>query len=232
MKACGWLVVLYLFSVLGGAAAQDTKARSNAAVVAPKATPTRNTAASVTPAPQVRRPLITTNLGARDMEFLQNLVANGALSAWLGGLAKTRAETDQVRAVGDALQSTQEEENKHLSILAAQKGLPAENAQKESPRQKKLASEFEKLEGLKFDKACMQAMLEATQKAVGSYEAGTKSQDKDIRSFAEQMLPIAREKMELASKVAGRSAADGPKRLFRGTSPQIQPIGEAIAPPK
>src|SRR4051794_34050118 len=60
-----------------------------------------------TPAAEGGVALITTELGGRDLLFFTKTHEIGALETWLGEQAKTKGEADKVKAVGDALQSTQ-----------------------------------------------------------------------------------------------------------------------------
>ncbi len=188
------------------AAAEPAEADSNPAKV-PVKTPAAAEPADLKPA------LISTELGGRDLLFLQTVAELGRMQSWLGEQAKNRAETDQVRAVGDALQATQVEEEKYLVQMAAKKGVHLDLAGAASP--KALAEWLGKLKGPRFEKAVMERMVAIGQEAVGNYEAGVQSRDEDIKRYAEQMLPVAKDKLLLASRMAGSAPRNSGTPAFR-----------------
>ena len=177
------------------------------------------------PIPQVRekpaRELITTDIGGRDLQFFSSAIESGLLVAYLGDLAKTRAEAGAIKDVGSALANTQADENKQLVRLAALKGVTL-STEPPAP-QAKIAEEIDKLTGSAFDKACMDKIIAAAKDSVASYEGAVESKDGDIKSFSEQMLPISKEKLRLAEKMTG-AGAKAAKALFRtGAKPAATP---------
>jgi predicted outer membrane protein len=166
--------------------------------------------------------LISTTIGGRDLQFLMSAMENGRVQSWLGEQSK-RAESEQLRAIGDAIQSTQEEENRHLQELAAKNGVNM-SGDGSSAMQRKLSQQLAPLKGPKFDKALIDRFVEATQNAVSAYETGLQSKDERIRHFAEQMLPVAKEKRQLVAKLAGTATDASEKPSFRsGTAPAAEP---------
>ena len=183
------------------------------------------------PVPQVgEKPageLITTDIGGRDLEFLWSTVQNGLMVAAFGELAKTRAESGAIKDVGSALANTQADENKQLIRLAALKGVAISTA--EPPEVlAKLSEDLDKLTGSNFDKACMDRIIVISKVVVTAYEGAAASKDADIKSFSEQMLPIAKEKLRLAEKMTG-AGAKAAKALFRTGATPAPPA--PIAPP-
>ena len=182
------------------------------------------------PIPQVgERPageLITTSIGGRDLVFFSSAIESGLLVAYLGDLAKTRAESGAIKDVGSALAHTQADENKQLVRLAALKGVTLSTA---APAQMPaLTDELGKLTASAFDKACMDKIIATSRDAITAYESATESKDADIKSFSEQMLPIAKEKLRLAEKMTG-AGAKAAKALFRTGATPAPPT--PIAPP-
>ena len=185
------------------------------------------------PIPQVREKpaseLITTDIGGRDLQFFSSAIESGLLVAYLGDLAKTRAEAGAIKDVGSALANTQADENKQLVRLAALKGVTL-SIEPPAP-QAKIAEEIEKLTGSNFDKACMDKIIAAAKDSVASYEGAVESKDGDIKSFSEQMLPISKEKLRLAEKMTG-AGAKAAKALFRtGAKPAATPAPPAPPAP-
>ena len=161
--------------------------------------------------------LISSDIGGLDLRFLRNASEAGLLQAYLGELAKTKGQTDHVRKLGATLASTQAEENEQLGKLATRKGvsIPGEVAAVRS----KLVGELEMLEGLKFDKAVLDQLLAVNRLAVSAYEAGANSQDPDIKNFVSQMLPVAKARLQLASKMAGAPTQTNGVPQFRTSTP-------------
>ncbi len=163
-------------------------------------------------------PLISSEVGGRDLQFFHSAVDVGRLEGWLGDLAKNKAETDQIKAIGDALQSTQAESTRFLARLARGKGVDLPNSKTAPTQQKKIADQLGALKGPKFEKALMEQIVVAAQQSVAVYEGAMKSKDEQIRRFAEQMLPISKEKLTLAGRING-SAPSVSAPNFRGNTP-------------
>jgi putative membrane protein len=180
---------------------------------------TAPTAASST-APQEGAPIenrppsgTSSELRARDFQFLAAAMESGELQLYLGELAKAKAETDQVKAVGDVLASTQVEENKKLANLASLKGIPLLST--EPAGKTAVAARLDKLNGPKFDKVLMEEIIAVNQKAVATYEAALNSSDDDIKAFANEGLTLAKEKLTLASKMSGTGRRSDQLPTFR-----------------
>src|SRR5262245_35074237 len=74
------------------------------------------------PAP-FKKPLITSDLGGRELAFLTKANEDGVIMHYLSDLAKTRGESESVRELGESFAAAQEEETNRLIELAAGKGL-------------------------------------------------------------------------------------------------------------
>ncbi len=187
---------------------------------------------ALSPVPQVgEKPvgeLITTDIGGRDLQFFSTAIESGLLVAYLGDLAKTRAESGAIKDVGSALANTQADENKQLVRLAALKGVTLST---EPPAQlPALTEELGKLTASNFDKACMDKIIATSKESVAAYEIAVGSKDGDIRGFSEQMLPISKEKLRLAEKMTG-AGAKAAKALFRtGAKPAGAPAATPVPP--
>jgi predicted outer membrane protein len=143
---------------------------------------------------------------------------NGLVQLYLGELAREKAEAEQVKKVADLLSATQEEENKRLMRLASMKGINLSVAQ--SSAKKTVDARLGKLSGPKFDKTLLEELVAANQRAVATYEAATSTQDQEIRSYAEQGLPLAKEKLLIANKMTGN-----PMRTHRAPAPEPAAAG-------
>ena len=167
--------------------------------------------------------LISTDLGGKDVQFLASIYELGAMQTWLGTQAKTRAEADKVKAVGDALLTTQTEENDLLQRLAKSKGITLPANAMSAAKEKQLETQYAKLTGPKFDKTVMDQISETAQQSVDTYAAAADSSDADIQHFATQILPMVKEKLILAKRLAGKAAPPGARPMFRENVPPAPP---------
>ena len=159
--------------------------------------------------------LISSEMSGQDLQFFTTTVEAGRFQAYLVDLLKTKAQSDQIKALAGALAGTQEQENKQIARLAATKGWTVST--EPTAAQKAMGGELEKVAGPEFDKAAMDKMAAATQEAVAAYETAAQSADKDIKDFSEQMLPLAKEKLRLVDRMTGAGKAAG--QLFRTGAP-------------
>jgi len=159
--------------------------------------------------------LITSEMSGKDLQFFTAAVEAGRVQAYLVELLTTKAESEQIKALGSALSSTQEQENKQITRLAGVKGWKVST--EPTAAQKSIGAALEKETGSHFDKAVMDKVAAASQQAVSAYEAAAQSTDTEIKIFAEQMLPLAQEKLRLVEKMTGAGKAAG--QLFRTGAP-------------
>src|SRR4051812_36746398 len=129
--------------------------------------------------------LISSELGGQEMQFLQAAFELGSLETWLGGQAKTRGESDRVKALGDALQSTQAEENQLMVRLARKKGLNLKSGKTAVAEQKQLETKLRPLKGAKFDEAVLEQIVTTTQKEADAYAKAVDFPDPEVKRFAE-----------------------------------------------
>lgn len=175
--------------------------------------------------------LISSEMSGTDLQFFTSAAEAGRIQIYLVGLLRDKAESEQIKGLGTALIGTQEEENKQVSRLAMLKGWTIST--EPTPAQKAVGAALEKQTGSDFDKAAMDKLIAAGQQSVSAYESAAKSTDGDIKGFAEQMLPLAQEKLRLTEKMTGAGKAAG--QLFRtGAPPKPAPAATppAILPPK
>ena len=151
--------------------------------------------------------LITSEIGGRDLQFLTEALDHGKAQLHLTELALARGQSEKIKALGEMLAATQAEENKKLIRIGALKGVGLPTA--ESTWNKALNSKLAGLSGPKFEKRCLQQLVEVNQRAVTAYETAARPQDTDIKAFVEQGLPLAREKLQFASRMSGTGISQG-----------------------
>jgi hypothetical protein len=147
----------------------------------------------------LRKPLISSDLGGRELTFLTKANEYGVLLNYLAEIGKTKGDSEQLRAVADLLSTTQQQENDKLIQLAANNGktFPALTPE----ILKKMTAKLEPLTGPEFDKACAAELKRVLDAAAANYESGVKSKEPDIQSFAEQGLAMTKDKLSVVGKL-------------------------------
>jgi hypothetical protein len=143
--------------------------------------------------------LISSDLGGRELGFLQKANEHGALLIYLTETVKTKGTKEQVKALGELFASTLEKENARLLQLANDKGVTFPASPPDSL--KKLRSRLEPLEKDVFDTRWLAELAVLARESVANFDSGTKSTDKDIKKYAESGIALAREKVAVLEKI-------------------------------
>ena len=211
------LALLSAFALLATAGAKEPAKKTRSTVpgpypsiikIAPAEDPTQKAPGGV----------IQSELGGREMLFLQSANRAGQAQLALAELAKGRSSSEQVKAVAETLASTQVTENREIARLATEKHVALGDS-----AAKALTDEIAPLSGAKFEKAWIERLIAVTELGATAYEMGAKSDDAAIRSFAEKMLPIAQARLHLASRLGGRSVAAKPAESEPRATPPAKP---------
>jgi len=175
--------------------------------------------------------LISSEMSGLDLRFFTTVVDAGRFQSYLVNLLKTRAQSDQIKALATALSSTQEQENNQIARLAAAKGWTV--SIEPTAAQTAFGAALEKQAGADFDKAVLDKVISASKESVSAYETAGQSTDEEIKRFSEQMLPLSKEKLMLVERMTG--AGKAASQLFRtGAPPKPAPAVPApvAAPPQ
>ncbi len=150
-------------------------------------------------------PMFSSDLSGGDMQFLVAATQQGQTQAALGELAETHAESADVKAFGQTLARENAIQSEQIKLIAIKKNftLPENLAPEKSP----VTGKLEKLQGLKFDKAYMQEMLQQEQNYAAIFEKAAQSGDLDIKSFAESVLPAIKQHLAFLDHTTGNAAA-------------------------
>ncbi len=230
-------VLVLCLPLAGPAVAADKKKKKPATSDKRSTLPPKSSMIVIPPpdastAPAQSTKLITSEMSGSDLEFFTRVVDAGRLQAYVVDLLKSRASSEQIKMVGEALVGTQESENKQIARLAAAKGWTVST--EPTAVQKKVGADLEKLSGSNFDKAAMDQVITASQQAFVAYQTAAQSSDPEIKEFSQQMLPVAKERLQIVEKLtgAGNKAAS---QLFRTKAepktPETSPA-PVTAPPK
>jgi predicted outer membrane protein len=165
--------------------------------------------------------IISTTLNGKDIEFLKSTLELGGVASWLGVQAAKHGESDRVKALGEALQETQAGESKRLAELAKRKGVALPDAAEKPASQLKLEQQLAKLSGPAFDKAVLEQISLLSQQEFDAFQGALLSTDPDVKHLATLILPVVKEKLELANRLAGKALPPGAKPGFRENAPPV-----------
>jgi len=178
-------------------------------------------------APKKPAMIFSTDMSGGDLQFLNSATEQGLFQATLGALAASRAKSAEVKEFGQTIAKHHATQNEQIKLIAIKKGftLPTGLTQQQNATTDKLA----KLQGLKFDKAYMEEMVQGQQSYVTIFEQAAQSHDADIKSFAIASLPVLRQHLALVRDITGVSPRSGSTLHFRtdaAGSEQKQPEGK------
>jgi putative membrane protein len=118
-------------------------------------------------------------------------------------LALGSAQSADVKAFAQKMKDVHTQANQELADLATKKSVAL-------PTKKPSTHGLDKKSGADFDKAYLKQQVSAHEKAVKLFEKGAKSTDPDVKAWAEKTLPVVREHLEEARKLAGTPAKPAP----------------------
>ena len=145
-------------------------------------------------------------LAEADQTFVEKAAQDSIAEIDLGELAKERAESEEVKQFAQRMIDDHGKANEQLEEIAKSKGavIPTEAGEEHS----KLRAELGELEGEAFDQKYMAAMAEDHQKAVDLFQKqAEEGQDPELKSFAEQTLPIIKEHLTMAQSLVQQAQA-------------------------
>lgn len=133
-----------------------------------------------TPAPL---PILSTEISGSDLGFFMDSAPQLALLERLAELAEKRATTPEVKAEAALLRKDQTEAMGRLKELQASKNVPVMD--EPDTAGKKVLQALGKLDGVRFDKAFLDAQGDADDALETSLAAGAASTDAEIKAFAQ-----------------------------------------------
>jgi putative membrane protein len=145
-------------------------------------------------------------LAEADQKFIEKAAQDSIAEIDLGGLAKERAESEEVKQFAQRMIDDHGKANEQLEELAKNKGavIPTEAGEEHS----KIRAELAGLEGEAFDQRYMAAMAEDHQKAVDLFQQqAEQGEDPELKAFAEQTLPTIKEHLTQAQSMVQQAQA-------------------------
>ena len=220
-----FLSALALFSTVTLLAAEKPKPANIADAIAPTTLEGRSSK---------HQRLITSELNGRELHFISSALEVRNTLVYLGKRS-SEAKNPTLRNLGIEIQENLPAQTAVLTTLAEMRSV---TIPEESSRQQAIAKRIANMKGARFEKALLDALLDANHQLVATCEVGLRSTDKSVRQFAEQTLPYAQGTLARVQMMAGiaprraKETAAAPKTEIREPSAQkpgfrtnIPPVG-------
>lgn len=151
------------------------------------------------------QPASKSSLATQDRKFLDDAAKAGVAEVALGGIAKDRAQSQQVKDFAATMVKDHTDANSKLQGIASGKGIapPADMTSKDKRTQHKL----EKLAGTAFDAAYVKSQLDAHKDAVALFrKESTSGRDPELKAFATDTLPTLEKHLQHVQDLAASNA--------------------------
>ena len=148
-------------------------------------------------------------LAEEDANFIREVAQSNAAEIEMGHLLMQKGQNQEVKDYGRRLVSDHTESNQQLARIAATKGidLPTTAGETERAHLQHLSSQ----EGAAFDRMAREHAVSDHQKTIDKFQqALQKLQDNELKSFAQQQLPILQQHLQAAQRLtAGQMQQQG-----------------------
>jgi putative membrane protein len=142
-------------------------------------------------------------LSAEDRKFMMEAAQGGMLEVEASRLAMARASSDEVKQFAQQLMKDHTDANEKLMQIAQDKGIQL--PKQLDAKHKQQLSKLSKLKGEEFDQAYMREMGHKDHKKdIQAFEKQARQgKDPELRTFAEETLPVLQKHLSMAQKVSG-----------------------------
>ena len=142
-------------------------------------------------------------LSMPERKFVVTAAQGNLLEVSAGKLAAQRASDPTVREFGQRMVTDHTAANEGLKSLADSKNVTLPDAV--SDDQHTALGKLEGLNGIDFDKAYSQMMVDDHVADIGDFEKEVKGgKDPDVKAFAQETLPTLRHHLMLANRLSGQ----------------------------
>jgi predicted outer membrane protein len=157
------------------------------------------TAAPIEDATPTPAPILSTEISGRDLGFFMGTAPEIALLVQLADLAKTRAVTPEVQAEAATVLKEQTAASGQLKDLAGRNHVPLPDGPGDDGG--KVLIDLRKLDGVKFDKAFLDALGDAQDSLETALTGGAGSADPNIKAFASTNLQTLKQERDRIRKL-------------------------------
>jgi putative membrane protein len=168
-------------------------------------------------------------IAQEDLDFATAAAQGGLKEVGLGELAEQQAATPAVQRFGERMVEDHSRSNEQLMQIMAGKGI---ELPQEMPKEaQELHDELQQKSGAAFDQAYMAEMLRDHEADIEDFqEYAETGQDRDLRGFAEQTLPILEQHRRLAQRTEEQVTAAAEQGTQPEAAQQPQPAAQAEQP--
>jgi putative membrane protein len=142
----------------------------------------------------------TTTLSAVDQAFVQKAAQGGIAEVQLAQTAQQKTQSEQVKQFAQKMIDDHTPNNEQLVKLATTLGVtpPTEP----DAMQQKMALRLETMSGSKFDRAYIHGQIQAHETMLKLFRnEAAHGQDPQLKSFAEQTVPVIQEHLSMAQQL-------------------------------
>lgn len=186
---CCAVVSAFLFVAAAGRAAQNTQEKKTV------------------PQPAKTNEITSTHpmkgLSEADKMFMKEAAIGGVAEIELGQMAQGKAGDAQVKQFGERMVKDHSKADDQLKALAKSQhvALPTEL----DPRHKAAKDRLDKLSGANFDQSYMRLMVQEHTKTIDKFKREAEhGQDKTVKDFARQTLPVLQSHLQEAQKIEAK----------------------------
>jgi hypothetical protein len=225
MRSVSMHLLFILIAVSLGLTASAAPRKKVRAVPAKPAVPAQPTSTPAGQEPSSQ--IISSEVGGRDLIFVADAIDLGKALRYLA-TQTPRTSNPALRGFGDDVINALASQTAVLTTVAEMRQLRIPDT--ESATEKRVAEKVSQLEGIKLEKALLDAFIDIDRRLVAAYELGAKSDDVMIRKFVDETLPRAREHLVLVESMAGILTKQPPASTANGSSTARKPAFRTKVP--
>ncbi len=145
-------------------------------------------------------------MSAADSHFLKKAASGGVAEVELGQLAQQKASSEDVKKFGERMVTDHTKANDQLKQVAAQEHVDL--PQRIDAKDQAIKAKLEKLSVEQFDRAYMNDMVKDHKTDVAEFAHESQmAKDPAVKSFATETLPVLREHLKEAQRIAPKEQA-------------------------
>lgn len=132
-------------------------------------------------------------------EFMVKAASGGMMEVQLGKMAQSKTVNERVKAFGAMLERDHTAANEEMKTLAGSKSVVLPSSLGEDHQ--KHVNDLNEKTGADFDKEYISMMVDDHKKDISDFEDAAKSDDADLKAFAEKTLPVLRMHLDSANAI-------------------------------
>jgi putative membrane protein len=149
------------------------------------------------PSPRAGIPTDSPDHSVMDEMFVRKAASGGQAEIELAVVAQQKTSNDAVKQLAQRIETDHKKANDELMAMASKKDLKIDA--KPSADKLKLKAQLDKLSGMEFDRAYLNAMVKDHQKDIKEFERqASAGSDPELKAFASKTLPDLKEHLRMS----------------------------------